>query len=55
MMEYWNVDFEKKVLTFKDPSLQCQKGYQITQCTIVPKPIIPPFHYSNIPVVSEAN
>ncbi len=27
----------------------------INHCTSIPKPIIPLFHYSNIPIVSEAN
>jgi len=33
----------------------CQEARQITQHNTVPKPIIPPFQYSNIPIVSEAN
>jgi len=49
MMEYWSVDFEKEVFTFKYISLQSQKGRHVTQHAIVPKPIIPWFHYSNIP------
>ena len=50
IMEYWNVGFEKEVLTFEYPLLQCQKGRQISRHAIAPKA-----HYSTIPILSEAN
>jgi hypothetical protein len=53
MVEYWNVDLSKKI-THLLTSLS--RGIlPINQYTIFPEPIIPSFHYSNIPIVSEAN
>ena len=33
----------------------CEKGQQTTLCTIVPKPVIPSFHDTNIPLQSKAH
>ena len=47
MMEYWNVDFKKGIFPF----------YAFFTCIVKKnskQPIIPPFHSSTIPNVSEA-
>jgi hypothetical protein len=56
MMEYWNVGMSisnKEFFIFMHSLLASFKK-KIFNHPIVPKPIIPPFHSSNIPNVSEA-
>jgi len=52
MMEYWNNDLKKMTLLYLIP---VKRNFTITQLSIFPKPNIPVFQYSNIPIVSEAN
>jgi hypothetical protein len=53
-MEYWNADVEKEVLALEIPLLQCEKGPKQAIMLLPRSPIIPPFQYSNIPILSEA-
>ena len=53
MVEYWNVGVNKEFTHFI-ASLS-RRILPIDQYPILPEPIIPSFHYSNIPIVSEAN
>jgi len=53
MVEYWNVGLNKELIHF---IASLSRGILlIDQYPIFPEPIIPSFHYSNIPIVSEAN
>jgi hypothetical protein len=53
MVEYWNVGLNKELMHF---IASLSKGIlPIDQYPIFPERIIPSFHYSNIPIVSEAN
>jgi hypothetical protein len=61
MVEYWNVGLNKEVTRF---NASLSRGilpiphpvhYKLTLSPIFPEPIIPVFHYSTIPIVSEAN
>ena len=51
-MEYWNDDLKKMTFLYLIP---VKRNFTITQLSIFPEPNIPVFHYSNIPIVSEAN
>jgi hypothetical protein len=52
MMEYWNTDLKKMISIY----LILVKGnFTTTQFSISPKPNVPVFQYSNIPIVSKAN
>jgi hypothetical protein len=52
MLEYWNDDLKKMTFLCLIP---VNRNFTITQLPIFPEPNIPEFHYSNIPIVSEAN
>jgi hypothetical protein len=53
MMEWWNDGLNKELIHF---IASLSRGIlPIDQYPIFPEPIIPSFHYSNIPIVSEAN
>jgi len=53
MVEYWNVGLDKEVTHF---IASLSRGIlPIDQYPIFPEPILPSFHYSIIPIVSEAN
>jgi len=48
MVEYWNVDLNKELIHF---IASLSRGIlPIDQYPIFPEPIIPSFHYSNIPI-----
>jgi hypothetical protein len=53
MVEYWNVGLSKQLIHF---IASFSRGIlPMDQYPIFSEPIIPAFHYSNIPIVSEAN
>ncbi len=52
MMKYWNDDLKKMTFLYLNP---VKRNFTITQLSIFPKPNIPVFQYSNIPIVSKAN
>jgi len=52
MLEYWNDNLKK--MTFLN-LIPVKRNFTITQLSIFPEPKIPMIHYSNIPIVSEAN
>ena len=47
MVEYWNVDFERKFIIY---ILHVNLNFPIYHHPIFPKPNIPSFQYSNIPI-----
>jgi hypothetical protein len=51
-MEKWNADLKKMISIYL---ILEKRNFTITQCYISPKPNIPVFHCSIIPIVSEAN
>jgi len=51
MVEYWNVGLNKELIDF---IASLSRGIlPIDQYAIFPEPIIPLFHYSNIPIGAE--
>jgi len=51
-MEYWNYELKKMTFLYLTP---VKRNFSITQRSIFPKPNIPVFQYSIIPIMSEAN
>jgi hypothetical protein len=56
MMEYWKVGFRKKIFS-PTVDFQCllKTNAATTPFPTIPVAVIPPFHCSTIPRVSEAN
>ena len=54
MVERWNIGFQKDISHFNFIVNPLVAG-PLIQHFIIPEPIIPLFHCSNIPIVSEAN
>jgi hypothetical protein len=52
ILEYWNDDLKKMTFLYLIP---VKRNFTITQLPIFPKPNIPAFQYSNIPIMSKAN
>ena len=50
MMEYWNVDFQRNRIIYEYFAFIVKLGLLITNFSIFPKPTIPSFQYSNIPI-----
>jgi hypothetical protein len=57
MMEWWNngMVFLKEVIIFLDNPFKQSAIFLMEQHPNAPKPNNPSFHYSNIPIMSEAN